>query len=342
MTASATDSSTGLRERLEAWFAAECGGAPRVSALKQYPSGFSWITQGFTLETDHGPPQDLILRLGPGNGLFAPYSAEPEYAALDAVQGSVVPAPKPYAWSDDSSVFGHPFLIVDKAPGTTPIPWGDDDGLSDARRAMLGDQFADALGHLHALDWSKSGLAKFGEGLTVENAALRQVDDWEGKYRRWALRPHPMLHRVFGWLRANAPAAPRISIIHGDYRLGNFLEVGGRITAILDWELVHLGDPHEDLAWTCLPQYRGGTTLMSKLISRDALYARHEALSGHAIDETSMHYYSLFSLVKLAVTHIAAAHAFEKNGFHDLRMAAMGTQIAPTLRQIEKMLEAGR
>ena len=78
---------------------------------------------------------------------------------------------------------------------------------------------------------------------------------------------------------------------------------------------------------------------MSKLITRDELYARHEAQTGVPINEASMRFYTIFSLVKLVITHAAGVYAFERNGFHDLRMAAIGTQIAPTLRQIEKLLE---
>lgn len=77
---------------------------------------------------------------------------------------------------------------------------------------------------------------------------------------------------------------------------------------------------------------------MSKLVSRDELYARHAAATRLAVNPESMRWYTLFSLFKLAVTHIAAAYAFERNGFHDMRMPAMATQIAPTLRQIEKAL----
>lgn len=331
--------SDAVRQRLQDYLAEQIAGPISISGLRQYPSGFSWITWGFTLDAE-GQQRPLILRIGPGNGLYAPYSAEPEFAALDAVQGSAVPAPRPLYRSDDPATFGDPFLIVEKAEGSTPIPWGADDGLSDTKRAALGVQFANALGALHAIDWRGTLLAESGEALTRENAALRQVELWAANHRRWALRPHPMLHKLFAWLRANAPVAPRLSIVHGDYRLGNFLEVEGSITAVLDWELVHLGDPHEDLAWTCLPQYRGGTPLMSKLVSREDLYARHAAHTGEAVSESSMRYYTLFSLAKLAVTHIAAAYAFERGGFRDLRMPAMGTQIAPTLRQIEKALAA--
>jgi aminoglycoside phosphotransferase (APT) family kinase protein len=261
---------------------------------------------------------------------------------MAALRASAVPVPCVYLWSDDPSILGDPFFIAEKVPGDAPIPWGDEDGIPDERRGLLGAQFADTLGDIHAADWTSSGLAKFAAGLTCENVAARELQRWEANYRRWALRSYPMLHRVLAWLREHPPLAPRICIVHGDYRLGNFLEVGGRITAILDWELVHLGDPHEDLAWVCLPQYRGGTPLMSKLIIREDLYARHELKTGRAVEPASIYFYTLFALVKLSITHIAGVYAFERNGFRDLRLAAIGTQIAPTLRQIEKLLESGQ
>ena len=331
----------GVEARLNAYLARQLGRPVTIARLKQFPSGFSWITYGFELAAPGIDGfTDVILRIGPGNGLYAPYSAEPQFAALEAVRGSDVPAPRGLFWSDDPSILGDPFFLSEKSAGDTPIPWGDDDGLSDASRALLGAQFADILGALHTIDWTRTGLAKFGAGATLDNAAALQIDAWEADHRRRALRPQPMLNRAFAWLRAHMPRAERLAIVHGDYRLGNFLEVDGRITAMLDWELVHIGDPHEDLAWVCLPQYRSGSPLMSKLVARDALYARHAARTGVPVDEAKMRFYTVFSLVKLVITHAAGVYAFERNGFHDLRMPAIGTQIAPTLRQIEKLLEA--
>lgn len=330
-----------LRGKLSDHLAAALGRPVPVSALRRFPSGFSWITYGCTIDAPgiHGCT-DLILRLGPANGLFAPYSAKPQHAVLMALEGSAVPAPRSFLWSDDPAILGAPFFLSERSPGDTPIPWGDDPSMTGERLESLGGQFADALGSLHAIDWSGSPMAPEGAGITLENAAHRQIDVWEADYTRWALREHPMMRKLLAWLRANAPVAPQLSIIHGDYRLGNFLEVDGAITAVLDWELVHIGDPHEDLAWMCLPQYRGGTPLMSKLIAREELYQRHAARTGRPVDPEAMRYYTLFSLMKLAATHMAGVYAFEKRGFHDMRMPAMGTQIAPVLRQAEKALEA--
>jgi aminoglycoside phosphotransferase (APT) family kinase protein len=332
---------TGLKSRLAVYLGGQLNRAVTIGGLRRFASGFSWITIGFTIPA---PGIDgvtaLILRLGPSRGLFAPYSAAPQFFALQALAGSDVPAPRAFFWSDDATILGAPFFISELVHGEAPIPWSPAGSMSDALRDALGRQFTDVIAGLHNIDWRQTGLSSFGQGITVQNAAARQIDDWEANYQRWRLRAHPMIHYATRWLRANLPVAPRVSIVHGDYRLGNFLAIGERITAILDWELVHLGDPHEDLAWACLPQYRNGTTLMSRLIARDALYARYEAKTGFKVDEATMRFYEIFSLYKLAITHMAGVAVFERNDFHDMRMPAMGTQIAPVLRQIEKALEA--
>lgn len=80
-----------LRDRLAEYLAEARGRLVAVSPLTRYPSGFSWITYGF--EADGAPS---ILRLGPGNGLYAPYSAEPEFAAMATLADSAVPTPRAY------------------------------------------------------------------------------------------------------------------------------------------------------------------------------------------------------------------------------------------------------
>ena len=330
-----------LRQRLAEFLTTETGVETTVERLRKFPAGFSWITYGVAV-AGFAKARDLILRIGPPYGLFAPYSAMPEFEALTALDGSGVPAPRAYFASDDSSILGAPFFLSEKVDGDTPLPWGAQGrALQGARRETLAADFIDALASLHALDWRATSLAKWGAGVTLENAAALQIDDWRGRFERWALRPHPMAHRTLAWLYAHVPKAERLSLVHGDYRLGNFLERGGRISAILDWELVHLGDPVEDLGWSFLPQYRGGTPLVCGLASETDFLARYEARSGVKVEAASLKFYLVFSLLKLAVTHMAAARCFEEGLFSDMRMPAMATQIAPVFRQIAKILEDG-
>jgi len=328
-----------LRSRLGDYLSAVAKRPVSVERVTKYPAGFSWITCSVTL-SGFPDAKDAILRIGPPYGLFAPYSAMPEFDSLSALAASEVPAPRVYLASDDCSILGAPFFLCEKVEGDTPLPWGTQGrALDGARRESLAADFISALAALHRFDWRATSVAKWGEGVTNENAAQRQIDDWEARFRRWALRPHPMAHRALAWLRANAPVARRLSLVHGDYRLGNFLEKQGRISAILDWELVHLGDPVEDLGWAFLPQYRGGTSLVCGLASEADFLARYEAQAELVVDPTSLRFYLVFSLLKLAFTHMAAARCFEQGLFNDMRMPAMATQIAPVFRQISRTLE---
>ena len=60
----------------------------------------------------------------------------------------------------------------------------------------------------------------------------------------------PLLREAIAWLRANRASSGRVALVHGDYRIGNFiLGADRRIAAVLDWELAHVGDPVEDIAW---------------------------------------------------------------------------------------------
>jgi aminoglycoside phosphotransferase (APT) family kinase protein len=329
-----------LADRLAGYLSAAVGGRVSVEGLKKYPAGFSWRTYSVQLRGFPGA-DEAILRVGPPYGLFAPYSAMPEFESLSALEHSGVPAPRVYFASDQLSIMGAPFFLSQKVEGDTPLPWGtQSQQLEGDRRQRLAEDFICALAALHRFDWRATPLQRWGEGVTVENAGLRQIDEWESRFRRWALRPHPMAHRALAWLRARAPKAERLSLVHGDYRLGNFLERDGRITAILDWELVHLGDPIEDLGWAFLPQYRGGTGLVCGLAGEDEFLRRYEALSGLKVAPETLKFYIVFSLLKLAFTHMAAARCFEEGQFNDMRMPAMATQIAPVFRQIAKIVGA--
>jgi aminoglycoside phosphotransferase (APT) family kinase protein len=141
------------------------------------------------------------------------------------------------------------------------------------------------------------------------------------------------------WLRENAPVAPKISIVHGDFRIGNFLVADGRITAILDWELVRLGDPVEDLGWICLQAWRGRSPYMCHLLTREELLDRYAALTGTEVSVAAVGYWEVFGTYKLAVMHYGATHCFEARGFNDLRMAGMGAQIPRMLLQLEAAME---
>ena len=315
----------------------------RVGSVKRFPVGFSWLTYAVPVAGLRGPDdrQELILRLGPEDGLYAPYEATPQVLAMQSLAGTEVPLPQVFWYSEDPTILGAPFMFCEKVSGAVVAPWvsADDPGLRDDYRKRLAEQFIDMLAALHRVDWQARPIATLAHGITAANAAQLNVDHWERQIARWAMRPYPLVEWGIRWLKAHAPVAPHLAIVHGDYRTGNFLEQDGRITSILDWELVHLGDPHEDLGWASLPMYMGGSKLISRLAEPDWFYARYGEKVGFEVSMASVRYYQALSLLKLAATHMAAARCFEEGRFNDMRMPAMGSQIATCLRQMEKAID---
>lgn len=333
-----------LAARVQQYLALQTGHAVTVGTLRRFPVGFSWLTYAVPVTGLDGTRQtrELILRLGPDHGLFAPYSAGPQALAMRSLEGGEVPVPRTYWHSDDPAILGAPFLFCEKMAGSAVVPWvsATEPPLEEGYRRQLGTQFIDALAALHRLDWQQRPIAAMAGDLSTGNAAQRTVDVWKQLIERWAMRPYPLAEWGIRWLEQHRPVAPRVAVVHGDYRTGNFLEEGGRITAILDWELVHLGDPHEDLAWVSLPMYRGGSPYLCRLCEPEWFYERYAQQSGIAVSMPAVRYWQVFSLLKLAATHMAAARCFEEGRFNDMRMPAMGSQIATCLRQMDKLIES--
>ena len=333
-----------LAARTADYLSSQVGHPVRVGIITRFPVGFSWLTFAVPVTGLDGPGSttELILRLGPDYGLFAPYSAGPQVMAMRSLEGGAVAVPRVFWSSDDPSIMGAPFMFCEKVSGSAVVPWvsASEPPLEEAYRKSLGTDFIDALAALHRVPWTDKPIAAMAHGITAENAAARMVELYEGLIARWAMRPYPLADWGIRWLKSHQPVAPQVTIVHGDYRTGNFLETGGRITSILDWELVHLGDPHEDLAWVSLPMYKGGSPYLCRLCEPEWFYERWSQQSGIQVSMASVRYYQVFSLLKLAATHMAAARCFEEGRFNDMRMPAMGSQIATCLRQMDKLIEA--
>jgi aminoglycoside phosphotransferase (APT) family kinase protein len=112
------------------------------------------------------------------------------------------------------------------------------------------------------------------------------------------------------------PAAQKLSVVHGDYRSGNFLHDGeGRILAILDWEMAHIGDPLEDLGWAFDPLWSHfDSTKVAGLLPRADAIAIWEKTSGLKVDPEALAWWALFNAFKGLVIWISAAKSFRDGG----------------------------
>ena len=329
---------TTVRSALERHLRRELGNEVEIDGCERKSSGFSWITYSFVAVAAAGTGRKLILRVGPPNGLFAPYSVLPQVYALQSLSGTRVPVPGLVSFDQEGAELGCPFFVCEHVEGDVPVPWAGSK-LSEEHRRDIAAQFIAILGELHSLDWRGMQLASLHGG-SEEQDEVRAIAGWCASLARPTARYYPLLDWGGRWLLENCPLPPRRTIVHGDYRIGNFLEREKRITAILDWELVHLGDPHEDLAWALMPTFNGRSKKLYGVMERDEVIDRYQRASGVQISAKSLAYYEAFALYQAAAIQMRAVRAFEVDKFNDMRMAVMASQMASIVRALDRALEA--
>lgn len=322
-------------DRLAAYFARRL--APRaevrVAGLTRMSEGFSQETFRIDLAWRSAAGEEraaYVLRRQPAAGLLEPYDTEPEFRVLAALAATPVRAPRVLWYERDPAIFERPFYVMELVPGSVPLPVMVEGKpvFTEAERAQLGEDFVANLAALHAVDWRSAGLEFLGVPDAGIGAAARQLERWEGYVARADGPPRPLLTDTLLWLRRALPAADATTLVHGDYRTGNFLVHDGRIAAILDWEMVHLGDPMEDLGWACMALWRGESPHMCHLLDRERLYARYEELTGRRVDPERVRFYEVLATVKMAAIMLTGLHAFREGRTRDLRMALFDHQWA--------------
>ena len=335
---SAVPGQRAVRSALERHLGKTFEGKVEIDDLARKTSGFSWITYSFVSRASSGPSRKLILRVGPPNGLFAPYSVLPQVYALQSLTGTRVPAPGLVSFDQEGAELGCPFFVCEHVEGEVPVPWAASK-LDEAHRREIAGQFIAILGELHKLDWRQTQLVSLQDG-GEERSEVRAIAGWRASLARPTARHYPLLDWGGRWLLENCPLPPRRTVVHGDYRIGNFLERDRRITAILDWELVHLGDPHEDLAWALMPTFNAKSKKLYGVVEREEVIDRYQSASGVTISSKSLAFYEAFALYQAAAIQMRAVRAFEVDRFNDMRMAVMASQMASIVRAFDRALEA--
>ncbi len=316
---------------------AQLGDDVEISSFTKLSPGFSWVTYAVRITTATAGERRLIVRVAPPNGLFAPYSVLPQVYALQSFAGSPTPVPGLVSYAQDGAEIGCPVFVSMHVPGDTPAPWAASALDADHRRSIA-LQFIEILGHIHRFAWKDSPLSLMHDA--GERPELRPIAIWRSGLARPTSRYYPTLDWGGRWLEANCPRPPRVTVVHGDYRIGNFLEQDRRITAILDWELVHVGDPHEDLAWALLPTFNGGSRKFYGVIDREEFFDLYEEASGICVSAKSFAYYEAFALYQAAAIQMRGVQAFQLDRFSDMRLSIMSSQMASIVRAFDRAVEA--
>ena len=280
-----------------------------LNVVEQIGGGQSNPTYFITVGT-----QQLVLRKQPhGPILKGAHAVDREYRVLEALSKTNIPVPKPILFCVDTTILGTSFYLMERFEGRVFHDAALPDLPREDRRALY-ISMAETLAALHAIDPEAVGLSDFGR---PGNYFERQLARWSKQWHQSITKPIPALDQLIEELTRALPEEDGcVSIVHGDYRMGNLMvhPTEPRIIGILDWELSTLGHPLADLgfaamAWHTTPKDYGGIASLDLqrlgIPSEEDFIQSYMHLSKHGL--TLKPFHIAFALFRFAVIFVGIA-----------------------------------
>ena len=287
--------------------------------LTPIPGGASRET--FLVEADG---DSWVLRRDPeGSVSLVPISNE--FALIDFAHAAGVPVPRPVALEPAGGRFGSAGMLMSFVEGTSVAPRILRKPEYEEARERLTEQLADALARIHSIDPAElNGVVPAPPG----DPALAQIDEWERQLDEIG-ESLPAVELGLRWLRLNAPEPVEPRLVHGDFRLGNFIVDERGLAAVIDWELAHLGDPAEDIGWLCIRSWRFGNDdrQVAGVGDRDEFLAAYESAGGQPMEGARIRYWEAFGNVKWAVICARQAHDHLTGARRSHELASLGRRV---------------
>ncbi|MCV6970209.1 phosphotransferase family protein [Mycobacterium bohemicum] len=307
-------------------------GGVAIENLRALTGGASRTTWAFDAVTG-GQRRALILRIGPPDGVHAGMELEARAQAAAAAAGA--PVPRVLIATDSPAALGNPFLICEEIKGETIVRriqrQLDAAGGQRARASLLA-QCARALAAIHRADARDPALTN-EDPVAQWRARLDDMGDTTATFE-WAFR----------WLEAHRPRGSRPAnvLVHGDFRMGNLIVDGSDLAAVLDWELVHLGDPCDDLAWFCIRAWRFGAPASrgaGGLGSIETFLRAYEEAGATTVDRVAFHWWLVLATLRWGVICRYQAERHLSGQSRSVELAAIGRRVCETEWDLLDLLE---
>ena len=285
-------------------------GAP-VDGLERLSGGASRETWAFTAA---GRP--LILRRDPPGRPAEFGSMAVEAAAIGAAAGAGLAVPEVVA-VDDGGRLGSAGMVMARIEGETLARRIlREPGFAAARAALIG-QLARFMAGLHRIPADVPGLPE-PDPLAYLEEMYAEVDDVS-----------PTFDTALRWLHGHRPTRREPALVHGDLRLGNVIVGPDGLRAVIDWELVHAGDPAEDLAWTCVKAWRFGAAPEAAGVgSIDELLGAYHEAGGPSLERTTFDWWLVEKTLQWGVMCMKQAAAHLTGAARSVELAAIGRRVA--------------
>lgn len=325
-----TFSEKSTRQRLARFIACASGAREAAIDLLEPMSGGA-VQENWALDVElDGRPRHWVLRTDAVATVRESLARAQEFAVLKIAHEANVLAPEPLFLCDDPAVIGRLFFIMERLPG---VAGGhrltrDPKLVPDARR--LAGELAANLARLHRITPGHAGL---------EFLPTMLARDCIAHYRGYLdtlSRPYPALEWGLRWCEINAPQREDTTLIHRDYRTGNYLVHDGHLTSLLDWEFSAFGNPLEDIGWLCARAWRfarpdlevGGIAGLADFVPH------YEQLSGRRVMPGDLRYWQVMAHVRWAIIALQQVERHLSGAQRSLELALTGHTIGQSELEI--------
>lgn len=289
----------------------------RVEGHHRLPLGSSRETYRFDLsyidEEGQSVRDRLILRRDPVVS-NVDSDRRHEFEAYRAIYGHGVPVPRMILLEEDPTIFGGAISLGEDLRGYHNSEYQFQDPAWADRLPHVASQMWGYMGILGAVPIDSLNLG-FMTPATTEGTAGQQLAHWLDTLDRNPVGAEPITRAAIRRLEKAQPVAQKLAMVHGDFRAGNFLyDDSGNLIALLDWEMAHIGDPLEDLAWSLSRAFCfGRNDLRCGLALREDAIRTWEAASGLVADPAALAWWELLACIKGQAIWNASAVAWQRS-----------------------------
>ena len=300
------------------------------------PGGRSKRTVFATLRPNEVLPTEVVIRQdmpgGPVDTTDGVTSVAREFPVLCALVGKGLPIATPLLMEYEESECGAPFMMVNRLDGVAPGTFFGFFTPRDPETQSAVRDMAKVLAKLHSIDPATLNLPE-DPRKTPEARLLHEVEYRWNKWSRDAHRPSPIMECALARLRAESkPGVGETALVHGDTLSHNLLIKEGKVTALLDWEFVHVGDPAQDLAYC--------RHAVEQCIPWDEFMSIYVAAGGKPVSEKRLAIYGLVGMVRNCSFSATCMRLVTTGESNDLTVGASGIfAVALMEPQIVALLE---
>ncbi|WP_103068610.1 phosphotransferase family protein [Aquimarina sediminis] len=296
--------------------------------VTQFTHGYSNLTYLLHIEN-----KEYVLRRPPFGAIRRGHDMGREFKVQSGIYDTFRKVPKMYTYTNDESILGVPFYIMEKVDGIIlSIYEAKKRNIPAKSFKVIADSWLDTFVALHNIDYKESGLKDLGK---PEGYVQRQVLNWSKQYLKAATEDIPAAKKVMQWIEENQPGQYRHSLIHNDFKYDNVVfkdDSWDEVIAVLDWEMATLGDPLMDLGtslgyWTMASDHafvKQGMplpTIMDGNPTRSDIVESYIKKSGRDVDHLVFYY--VFGLFKIAVIAQQIYYRYLKGLTTDPRFAEL-------------------